>query len=66
VNRSVVGQLRPKSCLLSAESGADVQQLVPGGAATLSDDDRLARHILSRPGCPFYRRDSFPLTPRLG
>jgi hypothetical protein len=33
-------------------------------AASLSDDDRLANHLESRPGCPFVRRPKSPkLTP---
>lgn len=32
-------------------------------AATLSDDDRLSKHIRSRPGCPFTRRPKPPNSP---
>ena len=31
-------------------------------AAALSDDERLAKHLAERPGCPFTRR---PQSPRL-
>jgi hypothetical protein len=32
-------------------------------AAALSDDDRLVRHLESRPGCPFTRRPKSPKVP---
>jgi hypothetical protein len=34
-------------------------------AAALSDDNRLPRHMRTRPGCPFTRRPSPPKTPSL-
>jgi len=32
-------------------------------AAALSDDDRLSKHLHTRPGCPFTRRPSLPKVP---
>jgi|SRR5271169_493509 len=32
-------------------------------AATLSDDDRLSKHLHTRPGCPFTRRPILPKVP---
>jgi hypothetical protein len=32
-------------------------------AATLCDDDRLKKHLRTRPGCPFTRRSRLPKSP---
>jgi len=52
-------RVRGASYEYPAMSGESILQV---RAAVLGDDDRLAKHIHSRPGCPFYRRDSLPLT----
>ena len=32
-------------------------------AASLSDNDRVSKHLNSHPGCPFIRRPKSPKTP---